>query len=180
MQDAVGYGHVEKVQRLLSMGAPVNGPAYTVDGEELSMYTLQSACLGGYDELVKMLLERGANPNEPNGVTPGKTPLEFAVSGNYLKIAKMILDGGADVNAYWSGGRSRGVPPIVSAVELENVPMFHLLRERGAILNTEETGGMGLKIAVEVGADSMVELLRKNGVHDKVTTLTRESHGTVD
>jgi hypothetical protein len=42
--------------------------------------------------------------------------------------------------------------------------MFRLLRKRGAVLDTLETGGEALRISVEKGSESMVKLLLEEGV----------------
>ena len=56
--------------------------------------------------LVKMLLDKGANPNlsHPNG----RTALHLASSGGHEEIVQVLLAGGADINAVSKRGDRRG------------------------------------------------------------------------
>jgi ankyrin repeat protein len=61
---------------------------------------LRSAAGGGHLEVVRLLLERGADPNEPEpGVAPHGGALHAAISGRHYEIVRLLLEHGADANA---------------------------------------------------------------------------------
>ena len=61
---------------------------------------LRNAAGNGHLEVVKLLLARGANPNEPEaGIAPFGGALHSAVGKRHYEIAKLLLEHGADANA---------------------------------------------------------------------------------
>ena len=61
---------------------------------------LSNAAANGHLEVVKLLLERGANPNQPEpGIAPWGKALHSAVGGKHYAVAKLLLEHGADANA---------------------------------------------------------------------------------
>lgn len=50
----------------------------------------------GSIDIVKILLDYGANPNHINSV--GMTPLHQAVKNDYVDVVKILLNYGADTN----------------------------------------------------------------------------------
>ena len=119
--DAVAAGHLGEVRAALEQGAsPDAGDAY-------SGYALSSAATLGYTEIVQLLLDRGANVDiasgegyrplieaiaanqipsvqillerkaDPNRMTAGLTPLEFAIQDSNVAAVKLLLQAGATV-----------------------------------------------------------------------------------
>jgi ankyrin repeat protein len=64
---------------------------------EQDITTLRGAVADNRPDIVKMLLENGANVNERNSTT-GNTPLHLAIIRNSPDIIKMLLENGANVN----------------------------------------------------------------------------------
>jgi ankyrin repeat protein len=98
MSTATKIGDLDRVRTLLDETPELihRLPAY-------SYYTglpLRNAAAAGHLAVVKLLLERGANPNEPEpGIAPRGGALHAAISGKHFEIVKMLLEHGADPNA---------------------------------------------------------------------------------
>lgn len=60
------------------------------------MTPLHGASMNGYFEVVKLLLNNGADPTVANN--DGITPAYSALINGYFNVFKLLLDEGADVN----------------------------------------------------------------------------------
>jgi uncharacterized protein len=80
-------GHLVLVKKLKALGAEINPSGWT---------PLAYAAAGGKTEVVRYLLEVGANPNalSPNGTTA----LMMAVRGGHAETVDLLLSKGVDVN----------------------------------------------------------------------------------
>ena len=101
LADAAFEGDIDTVQVLLLQGWNLESAGH--DG-----YTaLSEAACAGQIEIVKLLLELGADPNTcGTGAGAGgqrRTPLSRAVSGGHLDIAKLLLQAGAFARAARAG-----------------------------------------------------------------------------
>ncbi|RDL38342.1 uncharacterized protein BP5553_02682 [Venustampulla echinocandica] len=173
--ESADNGRVEMVRYFLDQGACLNNPLAKRGciHESESGITRRTTtpllsalrrCPLGSEAVVKLMLERGA---DPNWYPPEKTPLMAAVHNNRFEITRMLVDYGADVND--------GSPaPIVLAARNENTEIFQYLRERGATIDTPETGSWAMAYAKFYGLDSMVALLVHEGV-DETAALQRAS-----
>lgn len=82
---AVSGGHKAVVQALLAKGAPVKGAA----GAD----PLMEAAIQGHVEIVRLLLDKGADPNTKGW--RGLTPLAAATKERHEEIREMLLKAGA-------------------------------------------------------------------------------------
>jgi len=88
----------------------------------------------GRTEMVKLLIDRGANVNAPvhaRRKKRGKAPLHCAARLGHLAIAKLLIAHGADIDAK----SSRGNTPLKYALKYQQKAMAHLLEEHGAVVN---------------------------------------------
>ena len=60
---------------------------------------LRCAAGGGHLAVVKFLLERGADPNRPEPVTPQGGALYDAIAGRHWEIVRLLVEHGADASA---------------------------------------------------------------------------------
>lgn len=106
---AIDYNHIEMVKILLKSGAKID-------------FSSLAFASGGYHrtpsvELLKMLLDHGANANLRN--FEGNTPLHFAVKTANKEIVSLLIANGADPNLKNKGG--------VSALDLAKPEIRKLL-----------------------------------------------------
>ena len=116
-----------------------------------------------HKEMVKLLLENGAEPDSRNNV--GETSLILAARHGQKAIAKQLLEKGADVNANGEYGTALQAP---SAGGHDTV--VERLLEKGADVNV--TGGhygTALQAASAGGHDTVVERLLEKGADVNVT-----------
>jgi ankyrin repeat protein len=95
---ACDWNLVEVLEKLLSAD-----PAYNLNlnPDDRGHTPLSLAACRGYEAVVKLLLENGADVNraEANAVNVfGRTPLHWASENGHVEVVKLLLENGADVN----------------------------------------------------------------------------------
>ena len=96
---AAKIGYYQRVKELLDQDAGLVNrlPDYVTYYNGLP---LRNAAAAGHMEIVKLLLERGANVNEPEpGIAPFGGAMHSAIGGRQYAIARLLLERGADPNA---------------------------------------------------------------------------------
>jgi ankyrin repeat protein len=134
-------------------------------------------------DIVKMLLERGANPNmqlffRPANVrgatnTRGSTPLIRAANGNDMEVVKLLLEHGADATVYMAD-RQTPIHAVLAgrANEKDALEMIRVLHEAGTDVNVvalvvhmeEVRGGSALHYAVRKRFKDVIRLLASYGI----------------
>ena len=93
---------------------------------------LTTAAYKGQADVVKNLLDKGADVNERSGCgwgwDPNVTALSCAAYGGHIETVKVLVERGADVNARSSDGWT----PLMSAAYVGHAGIAKLLIERGA------------------------------------------------
>ncbi len=131
-----------------------------------NIYLLPNGALGS-PEMVKLLLDYGA---DPNAISKGVLPLACAAGCNSMDIVQMLIDKGADVN----GAYENKSTALMSAVR--HIDMVKFLVKSGADLNKQDINGNSaliiavltplsydtVKFLLEQGAST--NLLNKKGV----------------
>ncbi|KAE8442915.1 hypothetical protein EG329_002587 [Mollisiaceae sp. DMI_Dod_QoI] len=95
---------------------------------------LQAAAAKGSTEMVRMLLEKGFNINEPLQGRRGRTALQAAVLGGYTDTTRFLLEHGADVNAL-ATNYEPGRTALLTAAESKNLTLVKLLLDFHADVN---------------------------------------------
>jgi ankyrin repeat protein len=119
---AAAFGHFPIVRYLSEKGAEVNAAATNGTGYN----ALTGSVTGGHQEIVSLLLEKGADPNYRYG--PGYSPLLAAAANGRLEIVKALLARGADLHAKANDGKTA----LALAEERKHPDVAALLRSRGA------------------------------------------------
>ncbi|KAM0865073.1 hypothetical protein ACQ4PT_043537 [Festuca glaucescens] len=105
-------------------------------------------------EVVKVLLEHGADPNKV--VNHILSPLLMSVFGKSLRCMKILIEAGADLNARGNSGPT----PLTQAVDDGFTDFVKLLLEAGADPNIpSEHGAIPVEIAAVHGRRDLVEVL---------------------
>jgi ankyrin repeat protein len=174
---AANYGHVECVRALLDKGASadvVHGtPGFEYRGYTTAVFystPLQAACWGAVEqrtwgsstiseEMVRMLLEAGADPNVAGA--RWFHPLNLAAYRGHDAIVCLLLEHGADASAR---GPVWGDNALQAAAIRNSIPIARLLLEHGA----EVDGSGALQAACGArypyeGNFEMVKLLLDHG-----------------
>ena len=140
--------------------------------------------------LVKVLLARGANPNQTlkapvlervhndgdTNLAEGATPLMRAAKDADVEVMRVLLDGGANVNArtkilrtplMYAAGRLSGFRGTTNrGTEEDALAAVALCLDRGAEINAEDDNGQtALHLTVAQAEDSIVRLLAQRGAN---------------
>jgi len=142
----------------------------------------------GYDEMVKLLIENGADVNIQDDY--GKTPLQLAVEYNNDEMVKLLIENGADLNIQNNDTSALSeMEPGMGNTSLHwaiynNTEMAELLIEMGAQnpntdLNIENKWGeTPLKLALEREESEIVQLLIENLINVGADLNIPDKYGT--
>ncbi|HVQ17170.1 MAG TPA: ankyrin repeat domain-containing protein, partial [Vicinamibacterales bacterium] len=149
---AIRRGSVADAERLLKTGASSN----IVDADGTPV--LMAATLFGDADLVKLLLDRGADPNRAG--VGGTTALMWAVPN--LQKVRLLLDRGAQVNARSETDRTA---LLIAASYPRTVEVVRLLLDRGADIRAQDrANATALALAVRSADVDVVRFLVERGL----------------
>lgn len=131
ISNAAKIGDLERVRELAEQNpALLNAvPAYST---YYSGLPLRCAAGAGHKEVVKFLLERGANPNGSEPIAPQGHALYSAVRNKHFEIAQLLLEHGADPNAAVESSGN-----VMSAARDAGPKMVELIASYGGALTVE-------------------------------------------
>ena len=158
---AIQRHDVRRVAELLAQGANAN--ATNEDGWTALQIAIDETVDGGSPEVVRLLLDHGANVNAPEGQTP---TLLLVWRPTNKQVARILLEAGADANVCTDSGES----PLRDCVAEGDLDMVSLLLKAGADRSINDwrvaDGGMTalgiaasqfnlpmIKLLVDAGAD---------------------------
>lgn len=116
--EAAALGEVAQLKKVLERD-PAQVNRIAADGVQ----PLGLACHFRRAEAARILIEAGADVNEPTHNAQRITPLHSAVAGRSLEIARLLLEGGASVDIAQKGGYTA----LHAAVQNEQLEMVELL-----------------------------------------------------
>lgn len=170
LHNASSYGHLEVSQLLIKAGANVNAAGETFESLciKLKLTTMNSyfldlwkfsplheAAAKGKQEIVKLLLKNGGNPNLKNrdGASPidlvrdpevadllrgNLALLDAAKKGNLARVQRLLTP--ENINCRDSQGRNS--TPLHLAAGYNNFEVAEYLLEQGANVNAQDKGGL--------------------------------------
>lgn len=122
---------------------------------------MHNAAGRGYMDIVKLLLDNGADVNLGSGT---RTPLMAAVNGMHTEIVHLLLDNNADPNA--NAGDKNSPTILQAAVETGVIEVVKFLLASTADINAKPSNGNAwttLERAIVGGNMKMVKLLLAHG-----------------
>jgi ankyrin repeat protein len=155
---ATAYGgDLDAATWLIEHGANVKAQT------EAGCTALNGAAISGNVALVKLLLDRGADPNvryqEPNTIGDFQTPAMNAAWHGHAKCLKLLLEHGADVNVQ---GGPFDRTPLLCAATTGSEQTVQLLLSKGANVQAEDwKGDTALDWARLRGDTSIVQMLQR-------------------
>ena len=172
---AANNGHEEAVQALLNIfGADIEQTGTVIFEKETikGATALWCAASAGYFNLVKLLVESGAEVN--HATASNSNPLRPACFDGRLDIVEYLVDHGADMDM----PNKDKFTCLMTACYQRHTCIIEFLIKEGADLNcTDKWGSTTLHHAAEAGDIDIVELLLNNGAisklnDDKLSPLT--------
>ncbi|XP_024080647.1 ankyrin repeat domain-containing protein 17-like isoform X3 [Cimex lectularius] len=166
LMEAASAGHVQVAEILLERGAGIN-----THSNEFKESALTLACYKGHLDMVRFLLEAGAD--QEHKTDEMHTALMEASMDGHVEVARLLLDSGAQVNMPTDSFES----PLTLAACGGHVDLALLLIERGA--NIEEVNDEGytpLMEAAREGHEDMVAILLVKGAN--INAQTEETQET--
>ena len=162
---AAQEGNIEAVKQHLAAGADVNAK------DENGWTPLNSAAVKGRNQIVKLLIEKGADLN-------AGTPLISAATDGHMEVIELLIANGADVNA--KANDQLGGTALHMTANLGHKKVVELLVAAGADVNAKMLHGMtplhfaannkGIaKFLIDKGADVNAKL--NDGPHNGSTPL---------
>ena len=126
------------VAELIDSGADVNSTADSCIDMEPSprgVTLLMQASFRGDLDIVKLLLNKGANVNLKNSY--GESALAWAARGRHPEIVDVLLERGGDVDTREESGRT----PLMDAAGTGDLDVVTYLLGKGASVNAKDSNG---------------------------------------
>jgi len=151
----VKIGKTEQVAQYLE-----ENPSLLNGTQDIGMNPLLWAAWGGHVEIVKLLLDKGADVNLPDSGTK-ITPLHMAVNEGHVEIVRLLISRGSKINAQDLTGGT----PLHHAAYKGRFEAAKLLLDKGAktnfICTDIEAYGTAAQIATRRGHKEILKLIGK-------------------
>ncbi|MCC7260712.1 MAG: ankyrin repeat domain-containing protein [Alphaproteobacteria bacterium] len=153
--DAAETDNLTALKSMVKAGKPVDSQG------AFQTTALMRAAYHGYDDVVKYLLNAGADPNLTD--IGGATALHLATRQGHAGVAKQLIEFGAEVDAV----DGEGWTPLMRAALTEKPELVDLLVKKGADINaTNDLGETALMHAVMAGSSKVAEQLIYHGADE--------------
>lgn len=145
--EAIAQDNIEQVEKLILSGSDVNAK-----DKNWGLTSLQMATSRNNLEIVKLLLNAGANPNLRD--ESGQTALMMTNENSSIELIQDLLKAGADVNAQDDEGETA----LMTAAQSANLVIMQELLNAGANVNAQtDNGQTALMMIVERASDKSVD-----------------------
>lgn len=155
--EAVSVGDTDTVSQLLDKTPDILN-SFSQDG----FTPLGLAAFFGHLPIVKLLLDKGANPNIAANNQFKVAPIHSACAISNFEIVNLLITYRADVNAK----QMQGVTPLHATAHNGQTKLLKLLIDNGADINAKmDNGQTPLSMAIEKEFHETAELITKLGGH---------------
>jgi ankyrin repeat protein len=145
IQLAATAGNIQAVQLLLKAGADESA-------------ALQDAIKTRDVDLIKFLIEVGADVNAPASPRRGRTALQEAIRIHDINLIKFLIEAGADVNA--PASQIWGRTALQEAIRIHDINLIKFLIEAGADVNAPASPIRARTAFQQAARDGTIEVLR--------------------
>jgi uncharacterized protein len=150
--EAVAVGDAARVGQFLAAD-----PALLRARNHNGWTVLHMAAYFGHAEIVRLLLDHGADVKERSTNEFNNTPLHSALAGRRYVVARLFVERGADVDSQ----NGRGWTPLHLAAGAGDLDTVTFLLEHGARIDIRNTDGLApAEIARERGYPAVADLLQ--------------------
>lgn len=161
LEAAALYGNTDMVRDLISRVTFTTITTY--DGNS----AFENAAAGGYESILQLLFNNGADVNQPTGYFSDGTALQRAVENGHMRIVTFLLDSGAKIDHHGTGLHISETS-LIKAAQSSFEDIACLLVSRGANIYARSRSG-----------ESLLHLAAKKG-HEKLLLRLLDSEAHVD
>lgn len=160
LSPAISSGDTARVNQLLETGTDINAKLlYDEFGNPLNLSPVQFAAARGRTDVVKMLIEKGAQAGTPGCDVKGDVLLTAAMNGQ-TETVRWALDQGADINLY----DAKGCTALIWSAFKGYTACVSLLLSRGADAGRMDNAGKdAYQYACERGDFNMTSRIMASG-----------------
>jgi ankyrin repeat protein len=156
---------LKKAQELIAEGATLNTQRFGAENP------LAAAAAAGHVEMVRLLLDKGADPKSPCDYG-GSSAFLAAVKQGSVEIVTEMLARGADANQR----NFRRETALMFAAGAKNLPLVELLLEKGADIDARDNARWRpLTYAMHAGEPALVTLLLQKGARTNIVDEDRHT-----
>lgn len=149
--EAAMLGEFEQARTLLEQGADPNASLPFSWNQSEQRTALHYAAVHGHTEVIRLLLEYGAEPSPWNNYFPS-TPLEAAVTGGHTNTVALLLAHDARLTTW------RGIQHLITAISQGYTEIASELLKQGVDVNSHGIGS-AMRKAAEEGHIEIIRLL---------------------
>lgn len=163
---AAGEGNLQVLKFLLEeLHIPFDDKEYDNAAQTETGWTaLQWAASSGHLEIVKFLVQNGAEKNTTHTSDKG-TPLSYALQNKHSEVAQFLISSGTDVNRKYADGATA----LMYAVLANDFESCVLLWKHKANLNEKADNGVtAAELAIRKKPSRIVDFFKKPAIHAEI------------